>query len=98
MQPNQKQKNTEAVRPKIITLIICCGTFLASLLSGYCFCSENTCRLSVDALFGGWFAMGLGGSGNAWMANPLLLASWILIFRSAKSSLILSFFACLFSL
>jgi hypothetical protein len=48
---------------------------------------------SFYALIGGWFALFSGGAGIAWIANPLLLLSWILISRNIRIAMIASIMA-----
>jgi len=40
----------------------------------------------------------MSGAGVAWLANPLLLITWILLLRNNKFALLLSIFATLLSL
>jgi hypothetical protein len=64
-----------------------------------CFCTVSGCRGSIDALLMGWFAVAaLDGSGMAWLANPFLLITLILVMRKSKYALLLSIFTILFSL
>ena len=63
---------------------------------GFCIHQEN-CEPGYFLVFGGFFALLYGGAGFAWLANPLLISSWIAV-RSNKTSLVLSLFATAFAI
>ena len=46
----------------------------------------------------GWAGLFSGGAAISWMANPLLLASWLLLGKKLKAAMFLSIFATLLSL
>ena len=57
--------------------------------------NESVGSFGLVAFLFGW--MGLSGAGVSWLANPLLIISWILLFRNSKVSLILSGLALFFA-
>ncbi|OQP56822.1 hypothetical protein A3860_09565 [Niastella vici] len=78
-----------------IVLITGAGLFILSLFFN-CFCTDKGCRPSIDALVLGWAEMFEGNF--AWLANPLLIVSWILLGMNKKGGMILALLASLFSL
>jgi len=80
---------------RIIVLITGSGLFILSLFFN-CFCTDKGCRPSVDALVLGWAELFEGVF--AWLANPLLIVSWILLGMNKRGGLILSLVASLLSL
>jgi len=72
-------------------------TFLVSLTQK-CYCTTSSCGDSIMALLSGTVGFVFGGAALTWLANPLLLTSWIMFKRSPKLSLILSGLALLLSL
>jgi|GEM_PF-640050 len=85
---------------KRITFLISLILFLASLSQNAFFVTnmrESIGSFGLIAFLLGW--MNIYGAGISWIANPLLLTSWITLFsKKWKSPMILSFFAVLFSL
>lgn len=71
--------------------------FLVSLTQ-QCYCTTADCGDSIMAFLLGWAALLSGGAGIAWLANPLLIASWILLRKNLKATMFLSVGAVLFSL
>lgn len=71
--------------------------FLLSLTQK-CYCTTAECGDSIMALLLGWVALLSGGAGIAWLANPLLIASWILLRKNLKAAMFISVAAVLFSL
>jgi hypothetical protein len=53
---------------------------------------------SFYLLIFGWSGLLAGGAAFAWLANPLILLSWILFFTKPKAALILSLLATLFAI
>lgn len=86
-------------KSKLRTLVLISGTglYIFSLFN-ICFCTDNCCRTSIEALLIGWLAMLTGGAAIAWLANPLLIISWILLTRNKKSAWLFSLSAVLFSI
>jgi len=84
-------------KKRVITLIISTGLFFASL--GFeAFCTTEGCRSGIEVLSLGWLAALSGGAGIVWLANPLLIWSWLLINKSSAYAWIPAFFAILISL
>jgi len=84
-------------RPKftIIVLITGLGLFILSLFFN-CFCTYKGCVPSVDALVLGWVELFEGDF--AWLANPLLIVSWILLGMNKKGGMVPALLASLLSL
>lgn len=61
-----------------------------------CFCT-NDCVNSFSALITGIFGIIVGGANLCWLANPLLLVSWIFFFFKTKVSFVFSLIAFLIS-
>lgn len=97
--------------PKLINgfLIAGAGLFFLSFFFN-AFCTEEDCTKGGEALLSGLFLFLFGGGGRAaantgagvvwvsWLANPLLVASWMLMANSKKAAWVTSFMAILFSL
>ncbi|MBG9377906.1 hypothetical protein I5907_16820 [Panacibacter sp. DH6] len=84
-------------KSKLKTLVLIGGTGLFVLsLFNVCFCTDNGCRTSIEALLIGWLAMSTGGAAIAWLANPLLIVSWVLLTKNKKSAWLFSLTALLF--
>lgn len=82
---------------KTIVLMTGIGLFIFSLFN-ICFCTDNGCRTSIEALLVGWFAMLTSGAAMTWLANPFLIISWILLKRNKNIAWIFSLTALLFSI
>jgi uncharacterized membrane protein len=65
-------------------------------LTQECFCTFEGCADSIIVLVFGFFGILSGGVGLSWFANPLIIASWILI-KNNKISTILSIIAFVLS-
>ena len=63
---------------KTVILIVVIGLFIFSLFN-ICFCTNNGCRTSIEALLIGWLAMLTGGAAITWLANPLLIIAWVFV-------------------
>jgi len=87
--------NRKPTKSFILTLSI--GLFIVSLFQ-QCFCTSFGCAYSIAVLFSGSFAFYLCNAGLVWLANPLLLISWIQFNKNHKFSLITSFVAMIISL
>lgn len=81
----------------VIILNASIGVFLISLTQ-QCFCTTDSCGYSIAAVFSGAIGVLLGGAGITWLANPILLASWIWFRKKHHLSLIASFISTLISL
>ena len=85
-------KRLQQLSDKQILLIISIGIFLLSL-SQKTYCHNDNCGGLGSGFFLlilGWFGLFVGGAGFCWIANPLLILSWILIRVKIIASLILS--------
>ncbi|NJB82800.1 hypothetical protein [Wenyingzhuangia aestuarii] len=98
-----KKNEMKIVKKRIFKRI----TFLLSLILFLTSLSQNTFLVTngresigsfgLMAFLFGW--MNIYGAGISWIANPLLLSSWITLFtKKWKLPMILSFLAMLFSL
>jgi hypothetical protein len=70
-------------RKRNLVLIISISLFVLSL----CFTAyytKNASPLGLTPLVCGWYALALVGSGICWMANPILMFAWILIFKQKR--------------
>ncbi|HNU32606.1 MAG TPA: hypothetical protein PKN75_03360 [Bacteroidia bacterium] len=67
-------------------------------LTQKCYCTTSTCADSIMVLLLGWFAVFSGGAGLVWLANPLLIASWLTFKTKLKWSMWFSVGATLISL
>src|SRR5206468_170858 len=80
-----------------VVLILSIGLLLTSLTQK-CFCTTSGCGDSLAAYFAGTIGFFLSWAGSTWLANPLLLTSWITINRNPKLSWTTSFLAVTLSL
>jgi hypothetical protein len=87
----------EKSKLKTFVLIIGVGLFILSLFNT-CFCTDNGCRTSIEALLIGWLAMLTGGASLTWIANPLIITSWILIAKNKKIAWLFGLLATLTSI
>lgn len=78
-------------------LFISIGLFVLSL-PFRCYCTGDSCTYSFMALALGGFGMLNGGAAIAWLANPLLLASWMITKKVNNASLFVSLGAMLMAL
>lgn len=69
-----------------VTRVISIGVFLFSLTQ-QSFCTDNFCGTSIMDLFSGAIGIFLGGAALTWLANPLILMSWITYKKNPKLSL-----------
>ena len=90
-------KKLKQINPRAVILRASIVVFLISLTQ-QCYCTTNSCGYSIAAVFSGAIGLLLGGAGITWLANPLLLISWILAKKSPKFSLLTSFLAVITSL
>lgn len=79
-------------RVRKITLIISVVLFAVSLTQK-CYCTDHSCADSIAVLFSGIFGFYLCFANLTWLANPLLIASWILVSRKIHISIITSLLA-----
>lgn len=75
----------EKSKGKTVIFIVSIGLFVLSLFN-ICFCTDNGCRSSIEALLIGWLAMLTGGAAISWLANPFLIIAWVLLARSKKAA------------
>jgi hypothetical protein len=71
--------------------------FIASLAKP-CYCTPDVCNDSVFIVLFGAMGFFLSWGGLAWLANPLLLASWITNNKYPKTSFVTSLLASVFAL
>ena len=87
----------EKSKLKEVVLILGIGLFVFSLFN-FCFCTDNGCRTSIEALLIGWLAMLTSGAAITWLANPFLAISWILLTKNKKSAWVFGLIASLISI
>lgn len=80
----------------LFTTIISILLFLFSLTQNS-FCTDNFCGTSIMDLLSGALGFILGGAAITWLANPLLVMSWVSINKKPKLSLVYSAFASIIS-
>lgn len=78
------------------SIIVSIVLFIVSL-TGDCFCTDRRCLESLYVLIGGMIGLATGGAALTWIANPLLLISWLNIGRNQTLSMYTSLFATLCS-
>ena len=87
----------EKSKLKTVILIVGVGLFVFSLFN-ICFCTDNGCRTSIEALLIGWLAMLTGGAAITWLANPFLVIAWILFIKDKKSAWLFGLAASIMSI
>ncbi|MBB6130140.1 hypothetical protein HDF22_004279 [Mucilaginibacter lappiensis] len=80
-----------------ITLITSISLLLLSLTQ-QAYCTPGRCTDSIAIYISGLFGFYLSSAGIVWLANPLLLISWITVKRYFKLSLITSLLATIISI
>jgi len=78
-------------------LFISITLFIVSLTQE-CYCTETSCIPSLQPFIIGWAALYIGGPILIWLANPILLMSWLTSKNSLYTSLIFSFAASVIAL
>ena len=78
-------------------VLISIGLFIISL-SQKCYCTPSHCSYSIMAFLLGLAGMASSAAAFSWLANPLLIISWILQKRNPRGSMLLTMFAFLFTL
>lgn len=91
-----KNKTEDAKLKKII--LVGSVILFAFSLGQKCYCTTTQCADSILVFLLGWAAIFSGAAGFSWLANPLLIAAWLLLRRNLKTSMFLSVFAFLFAL
>src|ERR1700710_2530209 len=81
---------------KKIIRILSIGIF-AYALTQKCYCTATSCGGSLMALCFGIIGIAYGGAALTWIANPLIIASWLTT-KKNKVSLICSLLAVLLSI
>lgn len=81
---------------KIVTLSLSIS-LLAIALTQKCYCTTGSCGDSIAAFLFGLFGVFVGGAALCWLANPLLILSWIFI-KNNKLSLIMSVLSTLIAI
>lgn len=74
----------QAKKIKRTTLIVSVALFVLSLTQK-CYCTTNECGDSILVFLVGWMGLGTSGAAIAWLANPVLLVSWIFIKKNSIS-------------
>ena len=87
----------EKSKLKAVVLIVGIGLFIFSLFYT-CFCTDNVCRTSIEALLIGWLAMLTGGAAITWLANPFLIITWILLTKNKKPAWLFGLTASIISI
>ena len=82
------------VKRAVVTVSI--GLLLISLTQ-QCYCTTSHCGDSLAAYFAGVLGFWHSWAGSTWLANPLMLISWLTINRSPKISLLTNLFAVILS-
>jgi hypothetical protein len=77
-----------------VTLFISVVAYAVSLTQ-VAYCTQSSCVYSIGSLLTGWIALYMGGVMFTWLANPLILISWITIRRSPRTSNLCSITACI---
>jgi hypothetical protein len=83
-------------KPNNIIVFFSITIFVGSLTQK-CYCTTMSCNNSMMILFTGAIGFLYGGAALTWLANPLLLISWLTSNRNPKLSLVSSIFAMLLS-
>ena len=78
-------------------LLISIGLFIISLTQK-AYCTESLCADSLAVFIMGPLGFAFPFATLVWLANPILLISWIKIYKNRKESLIASFLATLIAL
>jgi len=86
--------NSKSIR--FTTLGLSVALFLVALTQK-CYCTTSLCGDSILVLIFGFFGMFFGGAALCWVANPLLITSWILV-KKSKTSLFLSLLSALIAM
>lgn len=81
---------------KIATLSLSIGLLIIALTQK-CYCTTSLCGDSIAVFIFGLFGIFFAGAALCWLANPLLILSWILI-KNNKLSLILSLISTLIAI
>jgi hypothetical protein len=80
-----------------IFLVVSIGLLLGSFTQ-QCYCTTNRCADSVAVFIFGIFGFFFSWAGVTWLANPLLIVSWLTIKRNSKFSFIASLVATIISM
>jgi hypothetical protein len=94
---NDEELIEEKSKSKTVVLIAGVGLFVFSLFN-VCFCTDNGCRTSIEVFLIGWLGMLTGGAAITWLANPILIISWILLAKNKKAAWLFSLFASIISI
>lgn len=79
-----------------VTIYLSVGVFVLALTQK-CYCTTASCGDSIMALLSGTIGFFFGGAALTWLANPLLIISWILSEKNKRVSLLFSGIAVLIS-
>jgi len=80
-----------------ILLALSIALYIASLTQP-AYCTDERCADSAAVALAGSLGFFLSMAGATWLANPLLIASWIVAHKNPKASLITSLLATVLSL
>jgi hypothetical protein len=72
--------------------------FLISSFTQKCYCTTNLCADSLFVFLFGPFGFFMSWAGLTWLANPLLITSWVVVKRNPRLSLITSLLASILAL
>ncbi|MBS1743998.1 MAG: hypothetical protein JST81_13270, partial [Bacteroidetes bacterium] len=86
---------TEKLQKRFKTISI---VLFAASLTQKCYCTTTGCADSIMVVLLGWAGIFSGGAALSWLANPLLIMSWITQKKKLKVSMFLSMLAFLFTL
>lgn len=78
-------------------IVISAGLFLFSL-TRQCYCTTNQCGDAIIVFLLGWLGLIYGGAVLTWLANPLIILSWILTRKQSRHALLVSVLASLICL
>jgi hypothetical protein len=79
-----------------LSILLSIALFIVSLTQ-QCYCTSVTCADAAAVLLIGWIGAFYGGAALSWLANPLLITSWILTKNNSKYGLWTSLAATLFA-
>jgi len=88
------------VKIKIVVLVIAILLFVISLTQPAYYINRKDYdgwANSFDLLIFGWSGVLYGGAASAWLANPLIILSWLFFFKERGGSVVTSVLALFFS-
>ncbi|MDE3250687.1 MAG: hypothetical protein KGO82_18645 [Bacteroidota bacterium] len=91
----QATKDLSAFKKNLVRLSI---LLFALSLTQKAYCTATQCSDSIMVLLLGWAGLTSGISGIAWFANPLLIASWLMLRRNLTAGMFMSIGAALLAM